>query len=54
MVLHANVVKLQRELAEFEKTPMNPLLKKIDRLKKYTDVAIFWVIVLIALSQGLG
>jgi hypothetical protein len=53
ILLLRDAVKRNKAEHPSELTPMNPLLKKID-LKKYTDVAIFWVVVLIALSLGLG
>jgi PiT family inorganic phosphate transporter len=49
-----DAVKRNKAEHPTELTPMNPLLKEIDGLKKYTDGAPFWVIVLIALSLGFG
>lgn len=54
ILLLRDAVKRNKAEHPSELKPMNPLLKEIDGLKKYTDGAPFWVIVLIALSLGLG
>ena len=54
ILLLRDAVKRNKAEHPSELLPMNPLLKEIDGLKKYTDGAPFWVVVLIALSLGLG